>query len=238
LLIPKCLSKKFHQRSVSTLNRLKNMPRRPSRKPYTANPEILVVLSIGLSEPVSVAIVNCRTGHALTYRIPQTSLGEQYRLLHRHRQQQRRNTLESHKNQTRGMTYQPSESELGEYVDRLLAKAIIELAQEHEAASIMIPNLTNLRELLASEINAKAEQAFPGSVRAQNRHTKTYRQTIHRWSYRRLIKAIRGKAEQSGIPVESEFQLEGMNSKEQALDVPFWGIRQIYKPIALPSCSV
>lgn len=140
---------KFHQRSASTLTRLKNVPPRPSRKPYAGNPEILVGLSIGLSSPVTVAVVNGRTGKVLTYRTPQTLLGDRYHLFNRHRHQQRQNALKRHKNQTRGVTNQPSESELGEYVDRLLAKSIVELAQKYKAASIVIPTLTNLRELLA-----------------------------------------------------------------------------------------
>lgn len=117
------------------------------------------------------------------------------------------------------MAYQPSESELGQSVDRLLAKAIIQLAQTYQAGSSVIPSLTNLRELLNSEITAKAEQKCPGSVEAQNQYAKEYRRAIHRWSYNRLIEAIRCKAHQLGITVESGFQPIKGNSKEQAKDV-------------------
>ncbi|MCY7322928.1 MAG: type V CRISPR-associated protein Cas12k [Phormidesmis sp. CAN_BIN36] len=210
---------KFHQRNASTVNRLTNLPSRPSQKPYQGNPEILVGLSIRLASHVTVAVVNGRTGDVLTYRTPPTLLGDRYHLLNQHRQQQQQNALQRHKNQKRGVTYQPSESELGQSVDRLLAKAIIQLAQTYQASSIVIPSLTHLRELLNSEITAKAEQKCPGSVEAQDKYAKEYCKAIPRWSYNRLIAAIRSKANQLGITVESGFQPIKGNPQEQAKDV-------------------
>ena len=83
----------------------------------------------------------------------------------------------------------------------------------------MIPSLTHLREILASEITAKAEQKCPGSVEAQDKYAKAYRMNIHRWSYNRLIEAIYSKAQQFGITVESGFQPIKGNPQEQAKDV-------------------
>ena len=211
--------KKFHQRNASTLNRLTNLPPRPSQKPYQGNSEILVGLSIGLANPVTAAVVNGRTGEVLTYCTPRTLLGDHYHHLNRHRHQQQQNALQRHKNQKRGVTYQPSESELGQTSDRLLAKAIIQLAQTYRAGSIVMPNLTHLRELLASEIQAKAEQKCPGFVEAQDKYAKEYRRTIHKWSYNRLIEAIHCKAQQLGITVESGFQPLQFDSQKQARDL-------------------
>jgi IS605 OrfB family transposase len=209
---------KFHQRNASTLSRLTNLPHRHSQKPYQGNPEILVGLSLGLANPVTAAVVNASTGDVLTYRTPRTLLGDRYNLLNRQRQQQQQNALQQHKNQKRGVAYQPSESELGQYVDRLLAKAIIQLAQRYQASSIVIPNLTHLRELLASEITARAEQKS-SLVEAQNKYAKDYRQAIHRWSYNRLIEAVRGKAQQLGITVEPGFQPLQGNPQDKAKDM-------------------
>lgn len=206
-------------RNQSTLNRLKNVPERPSRKPYQGNAEILVGLSIGLADPVTAAVVNGRTGEVLTYRTPRTLLGDRYSILNRHRYQQQQNSIQRHKNQKRGLAYQPSESELGQYVDRLLAKAIIQLAQRYQAGSIVIPSLTHLRELLDSEIMTKAEQKCPGSVEVQEKYAREYRKAIHRWSYSRLLEAIRSKAQQLGISIESGFQPLQGNLKEQAKDI-------------------
>lgn len=206
-------------RHQSTLSRLQNLPDRPSQKVYQGNPEILVGLSIGLATPVTVAVVNGSTGEAMTYRTPRTLLGDRYRLLNRQREQQRQNSLQRHKNQKRGVRYQPSESELGQSVDHLLAKAVLQLAQRYQAGSIVIPNLTHLRERLASEITARAEQKCPGSVEAQNRYAKKYRKAIHAWSYNRLIEAIRCKAQQLGITVESGFQPFQGSPQDQAKDL-------------------
>jgi hypothetical protein len=189
-------------RKQSTLDRLKNSPDRPSRKPYQGNPEILVGLSIGLADPVTAAVVNVITGNVLTFRNPRTLLGDQYRLLNRHRAQQQQNILQRHKNQKRGVRYQPSESELGEYVDHLLANEIVKLAKQYRANSIVIPNLKHLREILASEITARAEQKCPGSVEAQDKYAKEYRMTISRWSYNRLSQLPDSRlAAESGLVV-------------------------------------
>lgn len=207
------------QRNQSTHERLQNIPERPSQKPYRGNPEILVGLSIGLANPITAAVVNGRTGEVLTYRTPRTLLGDRYSLLNRHRQQQQHHAIQRQKHQKRGVTYQPSESELGQYVDRLLAKAIIQLVQTYQADSLVIPNLTHRREILASEITAKAEQQCPGSVELQKRYAREYRRAIHRWSYNRLMEAIRSQANQLGITVESGFQPNQGDSKAQAKDV-------------------
>jgi IS605 OrfB family transposase len=206
-------------RNQSTLDRLKNLPDRPSKKPYKGNPEILVGLSIGLANPVTVAVVNVRTGDVLTYRTPKTLLGKQYRLLNRHRTKQQQNILQRQKNQKLGIAYQPSESELGEYVDRLLANEIVKLAQQYRADSIVIPTLTHIRTVLASEITARAEQKCPGSVEAQKKYAKDYQMTISRWSYNRLIETIRSKAQQLGVAVESGFQPARASPQEQAKDI-------------------
>lgn len=206
-------------RNQSTLNRLKNLPERPSRKLYQGKPEILVGLSLGLADPITATVVNGRTGQVLAYRTPQTLLGDRYHLLNRHRQQQQQNALQRHKNQQRGLREQPSESELGQTVDCLLANAIIQLAQHYQAGSIVFPNLTHIRELLTSEITARAEQKCPGSVEAQNRYAKDYRKTIHQWSYNRLLEAIQSKAKKLGITIESGFQTIQGISKEQAKDI-------------------
>lgn len=221
--VTKALKKLTHAnsdpRNQSTLDRLQHLPQRPSKNPYQGKPEILVGVSIGLVYPVTVAVVDGSTGDALTYRTPSTLLDDRYHLLTRHRQQQQQNALQRHKNQRRGITYQPTESELGQYVDRLLAKEIVQLAKRYQAGSIVIPNLTNLREILNSEITAKAKQQCPGSTEAQNKYAKEYRKKIHRWSYNRLIEAICNKANQLGISVETGFQPLQGTPQEQAKDL-------------------
>lgn len=211
--------KKFYQRTASTQNRLNHLPVRPSRKPYQGNPEILVGISVGLVDPVTVAVVNGRTGKVLTYRTGSTLLGDRYHLFNRHCQKSRQNSLKRHQNQKRGISAQPSESNLGQYLDRLLAKEIIQLAQKYQAASIVVPNLAHLREILSAEICAKAAQKCPGSVEAQKKYAKQYQMLIHKWSYRRLLDSIQGRANQAGLMIESGFQASSGDSKKQAKEI-------------------
>ena len=52
-----------------------------------------------------------------------------------------------HKSQKRFANNQLGESELGQYLDRLLAKAIVSVAKTYQAASIVVPKLKDMREL-------------------------------------------------------------------------------------------
>ncbi|WP_396135678.1 hypothetical protein [Chamaesiphon sp. OTE_20_metabat_361] len=96
---------------------------------------------------------------------------------------------------------------------------MVKLAQQYRADSIVIPTLTHVRTVLASEITARAEQRCPGSVEAQKKYVKDYQMTISRWSYNRLIETIRSKAQQLGVAVESGFQPARASPQEQAKDI-------------------
>lgn len=205
-------------RSATSLRKLENPPARPSRKPYQGKSELVLGISIGLSEPITVAIVDASTQQALTYRTSRTLLGDQHRLLRRQRQQQQQNRLKRQQNQKKGIRHQPSESELGQYVDRLLAKAIIQLAQTYQVGSIVLPKLTNRRDILDSEIQARAEQKCPGAIAAQEKYAKEVRISIHSWNYRRLVDTIRSSASKRGIPLEDSF-LTRSSPKEQAREI-------------------
>jgi len=163
--------------------------------------------------------VDASTQQAITYRTSRTLLGDQHRLLQRQRQQKQQNRLTRQQNQKKGIRHQPSESELGQYVARLLAKAIIQLAQTHQVSSIVLPNLTNRRDILNSEIQARAEQKCPGAIAAQAKYAKEVRISIHSWDYRRLSDAIRSSASKKGIPLEEAFLTACANPKEQAREL-------------------
>jgi len=163
--------------------------------------------------------VDASTQQAITYRTSRTLLGDQHRLLQRQRQQKQQNRLTRQQNQKKGIRHQPSESELGQYVARLLAKAIIQLAQTHQVSSIVLPNLTNSRDILDSEIQARAEQKCPGAIAAQAKYAKEVRNSIHGWDYRRLSDAIRSSASKQDIPLEEAFLAVRSNPKEQAREL-------------------
>jgi transposase len=104
-------------------------------------------------------------------------------------------------------------------VDRLLAKAIVEVAKQYRASSIVLPSLTNIREAIESEVRARAEQRFPGNQKLQDQSDKDYRASIHRWSYNRLTEFIQLKAKKAGIATEKAQQPPGDNPQKQARDL-------------------
>lgn len=208
----------YIKRQQSSLARLQALPQHESKSCYEGQADILVGVSVGLVHPITVAVINVRTGHVLVYRSTRQLLGDSYRLLNRRRQQQQQNALKRHKNQTKGYTRQPSESELGQHVDRLLAKSVVELAQQFQAGSIVLPHTQNLREHLAAEINAKAERKSD-SKEVQDKYAKQVRISIHRWSYDRLLATITTQADKVGIAVETTTQPRQGTPQEKARDV-------------------
>ncbi len=140
----------FITRQQSTLDRINNPFPRPSKPNYQGQPSILVCVSFGLKKPVTVAVVDVVKNEVLAYRSVKQLLGENYNLLNRQRQQQQRLSHERHKAQKQNAPNSFGESELGQYIDRLLADAIIAIAKTYQADSIVIPKLRDMREQISS----------------------------------------------------------------------------------------
>jgi IS605 OrfB family transposase len=196
----------FIKRKSSTLTRIKNPFPRPNKPLYQGQSNILVGVSLGLEKPATAAVVDAITGKVLAYRSIRQLLGENYKLLNRQRQEQHHNSSKRHNAQRQGAPNQFGESNLGEYVDRLLAKAIIALAKTYYAGSIVLPKLADVRESIQSEVQARAEQKCPELIEAQKNYAKQYRSSVHSWSYSRLIESIQSQAAQAGISVEEARQ--------------------------------
>ena len=196
----------FIKRKNSTLARINNSFPRPSNPLYQGQANVLVGVSLGLEKPATAAVVDAITGKVLAYRSIRQLLGENYKLLNRQRQEQHQNSSKRHNAQRQGAPNQFGESNLGEYVDRLLAKAIIALATTYHAGSIVLPKLSDVRESIQSEVQARAEQKCPELIEAQKNYAKQYRSNIHSWSYSRLIESIQSQAAQAGIIVEEARQ--------------------------------
>jgi IS605 OrfB family transposase len=196
----------FIKRKNSTLARINNSFPRPSNPLYQGQSNVLVGVSLGLEKPATAAVVDAMTGKVLTYRSIRQLLGENYKLLNRQRQEQHQNSSKRHNAQSQGAPNQFGESNLGEYVDRLLAKAIIALAKTYHAGSIVLPKLKDVRESIQSEVQARAEQKCPELIEAQKNYAKQYRSSAHSWSYGRLIESIQSQAAQAGIIVEEARQ--------------------------------
>jgi IS605 OrfB family transposase len=203
----------------------------PSRTGYKGNPSIVIGVSFGRAKPATVAVVNVETGEVLAYRDVKQLLSKpikegktkkkktQYEYLKRKQEQQRLNSHQRHNAQKNGTPCNFGESKQGEYVDRLLAKAIVEVAKQYRASSIVLPGLRNIREATESEVKARAEQRFPGYQELQDCYAKDYRASIHRWSYNRLAECIQLKAERAGIAIEKVQQPHSGSPQEKARDL-------------------
>jgi hypothetical protein len=219
-----------YETSLKLLNTFQGFSR-PSQAVYKSNPSIVIGVSFGRAKPATVAVVNVETGKVLAYRDVKQLLSKpikegktnkkktQYEQLKRWREQQSLNSHERHKAQKNGAPCNFGESKQGEYVDRLLAKAIVEVAKQYRASSIVLPDLRNIREATESEVRARAEQKFPGYQELQNSYAKDYRASIHRWSYNRLAECIQVKAERAGIATEKVRQPHGGSPQENARDL-------------------
>lgn len=131
-------------RKQSTLTRINNSFERPSKPLYQGQSHILVGVSLGLEKPATIAVVDAIANKVLAYRSIKQLLGENYDLLNRQRRQQRSLSHERHKAQKSFSPNQFGTSELGQYVDRLLAKEIIAIAQTYKAGSIVLPKLGDM----------------------------------------------------------------------------------------------
>jgi hypothetical protein len=193
------------KRKNSSLARINNPFPRPSKPLYKGQSHILVAVSLGLEKPATVAVVDGSTGRVITYRNIKQLLGDNYKLLNQQRQQKHSLSHQRQIAQTLAAPNQMGESELGQYVDRLLAKEIVAIAQKYKADSIVLPMLGDMREQVQSEIQAKAEQKSD-VIEVQQKYAKQYRVSVHQWSYGRLIANIRSSAAKAGIVIEESKQ--------------------------------
>ncbi|WP_088893813.1 type V CRISPR-associated protein Cas12k [Leptolyngbya ohadii] len=214
------------QARLSDPTRLK----RPSRKPYQGQSHIQVRVCFNQQERVSLAVFDTQQQQVLEYvsvrdllydhsaekhhqhfisnpkrkgkrTLEQMQL-EQYHLLDRLRKQQVKNHQRRMRAQKQGYyKYSKSESNLGEYLDRLLAARIGQLAVQWQASSVVIPDLGNLRESVEAKLQAWADLIFPKMEEVQQKTTKKIRVSFHGWSYGRLARCIRSRAARDGLAI-------------------------------------
>lgn len=209
----------FLRRQNSTLERINTPFPRPNQATYQGQPNILVGVALGLEKPATVAVVDINKSRAIAYRSIKQLLGSNYKLLNRQRRQKQRNSHKRHKAQKQNMPNQFGDSNMGEYIDCLLAKAIISVAQKYQASSIVLPKLGDLRELVQSEVKVRAEAKIPGYLEGQEQYAKQYRVNVHQWSYGRLIDHIHQQASKVGIAIEQGQQPTRASPENQAREL-------------------
>lgn len=208
-------------RNKSSLSRLNNSFNRPGKPIHQFQANIIVSISFHPVELVTVAIVDINTQKVLVYKSVKQLLGNEYHLLSRRRRQQVQFREQRKKAQKKDASCNIGESKLGKYVDNLLAKRIVELAKHYQAASIVLPNLKDMREIRTSAMQAKAETKHPGYVKAQESFVEKYDRQIHNWNYNRLQKCIKSKATEWNIGVEFDVQTSCGTLQEKAKDLAF-----------------
>jgi transposase len=202
------------------LKKVDNVPFPIVSKPlYSGRTDIIVAIGMGLDSAVTAAVVDVTTQRVLVYRSIKQLLGDDYRLLNRQRDRQTQQRHFNHIAQRQGLSRQASNSELGEYVDRLLAKAIVELARSYGAGSIALPKLEHIRASIQSELDARAQQKIPGYIEGQKQYIKKLSINLHNWSHNRLSQAIVNKAARVGISIEYGTQLARASPNARAIEI-------------------
>ncbi len=95
-----------------------------------------------------------------------------------------------------------SESNTREYLARVIAAAIVDLAIDVQAQTIVLPALGNIRETIEARIRAEAQRKFPNYKHLQDQYAKEFRASFHRWNYGMLARCIRKRAGRVGVAVE------------------------------------
>lgn len=192
-------SQRKNQTSLALLDR--PLPR-PSRPKDRGNPQIIVGLIFDPVKPIYLAVVDITTGKTIICRSTRQLLGDKYPKLSAYRLKQQQNSHHRRKQNQQGQFHQPTESTQGEYINRILAKAVIKVAQEFNAASIALPPVDSSIEKIQSELEAYAEEEIPEDIGTQQNLTRKTSVVIHKWSYHQLSEYIRSNATKLDIAVE------------------------------------
>ena len=143
-----------------------------------------------------------------------------YRLVEQlHRRHQHHSRQRAKQQQQNRYQQSDSDSNLGLYVDRLIASRIVELALQRKAGTIAIPQLKGIGESVESDIRAQAERLFPNELERQKKYALHYRASFHRWSYARLSQCIRECAAREGIAVVERKQSSQGDLEQKAIAI-------------------
>lgn len=229
----------YVKRLQSTSARLDNpSPPRPSVNRYQGNPLIIVGVSLNPKTPLTACAIDLQTGNTLAYQnakqlltlkkikakpgkrsLLQLKLAD-WRLVNKLHFRRQRNLLNRSKDYQQGRYRESAyQANQGLHVERLLASKLVCFAMKWQAGSIAVPDLKNIREILESEIQAKARRKYPAQKKLQEQYAKQFRTMNHRWSYSRLVQCIRDRATKEGITVITGQQPSQGEPRQQARQV-------------------
>ncbi|PSB33726.1 type V CRISPR-associated protein Cas12k [Stenomitos frigidus] len=174
---------------------------RPDRPLYEGVPNIFVGVLLDLDTHLAVTVVDAMRRKRLALRSAPKISSEGYRLLQKYFRQRQEHSKQRQEDQQAQRYSHQTESGLGQQVDRLFAKGLVELAQAYKASTIVIPIKGGWRERLYSQLVARAKLKCNGNKQAMARYTKAHGERLHQWDYNRLSQAITDCAATHGIEV-------------------------------------
>ncbi len=192
----------YQQRQQSLLRGLAGEYPRPQHRLYTGQDNLIVGVSLDIELLATAVVFDVVRNKTIAGQSLKQLLGKDYALVHQLRYERQRNARTRKVNQEQGRDLKQNESQLATHIERIVAKAIVAIAQEHLAHSIALPKIGDIREVIESQIQARAEHRIPDSKELQRQYAKQYRANAHRWSYCRVLAAIRSRAGKQGLIVE------------------------------------
>jgi len=129
-------------------------------------------VSFGLEKPVAVAIVDLTKEQTITVRSAKQLLEANHNQLSAYRHEQRHNSSHRRKNQRQRKSAEISEHRRGMHIDRVMAKAIVNLAHEYKAGLIVLADCKGIRDRIQSGIEAQAEHKYPKDIERQKAYLK------------------------------------------------------------------
>ncbi|MEY2985266.1 MAG: hypothetical protein RLZZ568_1883, partial [Cyanobacteriota bacterium] len=203
----------------SVLRGLQSQYPRPQRRLYEGKAHLIVGVSLDVHQIISVVLFDAIKQHIVTGVSAKKLLGQDYHWLHHLRYEQHRNIHRRKLAQQKGTQVVIQEKHLAIQVERLIANAVIDFAQQNLAASIALPKIRDIKEAIQAQIQARAEQRIPESKELQRQYAKQYRMNAHHWSYKRLLDAIRSRAAKQCIATEEGLCRHDYYGIEQAKEV-------------------
>lgn len=200
---------------------------RPSKPTYKGNADIAVGISFSRQRVMAAAVVDLKKGKAIVYRTAQQLLGKDYSQISNYRHRQRTNRSKRRKLQMQRKNASITEAGQGVHLDRVLAKAVVELAQEYNSGVIVLPKTSGLREIIQSGIEAMAEQKYPKDKSRQRQFLKEYRINVHNWDYLRLRRSIEERAGKVGIPMRVGCQSSQGDLPQKAQQVALSALERV-----------
>ncbi|MBD2077912.1 hypothetical protein H6F86_29305 [Phormidium sp. FACHB-592] len=223
-------------------------PSRPPRQTISQQQDIAVGVCFSREKVLGVAVVDTRSQAVLDFcnlrslltddrlalltkraaKIPASRKGKRsvrqlqlkdYRLFNRWRRLRHQNLTQRGDQQRHGLYAEShEESNLAQHLKRVIAKKLLQMAQQWQASRITLPDFGNLRESVECEIQARARRKFPDdNVKLQKQYAKELRMSHHRWNHKQLAQSIRACAAQTGVPVMTATQPKEGELRDKAV---------------------